>query len=124
MSEERFFGYTNSGGIIIAEREKAVIDSLLFPKYAGGINQLIRCVEGGIGEMNEKRLYLYAIRMGSNSVLRRLGFVLESAGLKKGILSKLSCRVGKGFQLLDPSLKKRNNYNTKWRLAINNDISG
>src|SRR3989338_10668414 len=32
--KKRFFGYTMAGNITIAEKEKAIIDCLLFPKYS------------------------------------------------------------------------------------------
>ena len=34
LSKKRFFGYTKIGQVAIAEKEKALIDSLLFPKYS------------------------------------------------------------------------------------------
>src|SRR3989338_7449585 len=80
ISAKRFFGYTKIGNIIIAEREKAIIDSLLFPKYAGGIKELIACLEKSINELNKEKLLDYAVRIKSKAVLRRLGFILELIG--------------------------------------------
>ncbi len=121
IAKKRFFGYAKIGNIIIAEREKAIIDSLLFPKYVGGIKELISCMEKSINELNKEKLLDYAMKMKSKAVLRRLGFILELIGFN-GILKKIRINIGKGYELLDPSLNKRSNLNKKWLLDINDDI--
>ena len=121
ISKKRFFGYTKIGSIMIAEKEKAIIDSLLFPKYAGGIKELIACVEKSINDLNKEKLLDYAIKIKSKAVLRRLGFILELIGYDN-ILRAIRKNIGKGYELLDPSLNKRNNLNKKWLLGINDDI--
>ena len=45
VSKNRFFGYTKIGDLVIAEKEKAIIDSLLFPKYSGGIKEIKRSLK-------------------------------------------------------------------------------
>ena len=117
ISQKRFFGYTKVGDITIAEKEKAVIDSLLFPKYCGGIKELINCIKSAINELDKNKLLNYAVKVNSKAVLRRLGFILELIGCKETIK-----KIGKGYELLDPSLKRRNNLNKRWLLDINDDI--
>ena len=122
ISKKRFFGYTKIGSIMIAEKEKAIIDSLLFPKYSGGIKELIACIEKSINDLNKEKLLDYALKMKSKAVLRRIGFILELIGCN-GILKRIKQKIGKGYELLDPSLNKRNNLNKKWLLDINDDIN-
>ncbi len=112
LKNERFFGYTKIDNIIIAEKEKALIDSLLLPKYSGGIKTIINCFKADI---NTKKLYEYAIKINSKSVLRRLGYILEKLNIKFNYKLKL----GKGYELLDPAKPKKNNYNKKWLLDVN-----
>lgn len=123
ISKRRFFGYTKVGDIIIAEREKAIIDSLLFPKYAGGIRELADCIKSAIKELDKDKLLDYAVKVESKAVLRRLGFILELIGCEKKILKKIAKRIGKGYELLNPSFKKKNSLNKKWLLDINDDIN-
>ena len=123
ISKKRFFGYTRIGGIIIAEKEKAIVDSLLFPKYAGGIKQLISSIETSLKELDIGRLADYAVKMESKAVLRRLGFILELIGFKGNALRKISKKIGKGYERLEPSLGRRNNLNKRWLLDINDDIN-
>ena len=123
ISKKRFFGYAKVGDIIIAEKEKTIIDSLLFPKYCGGIKELISCIKSAMDELDKNKLLDYAIKVDSKAALRRLGFILELTGCKDKILKKIARRIGKGYELLDPSLKRRNNLNKKWLLDVNDDIN-
>jgi len=105
-------------GITIAEKEKAIIDSLLFPKYSGGIKEIANSLEKSGKEIDIKKLINYAFKVESKAVLRRLGFILEKLNYKKG-LKKMRENIGRGYELLDPSLKRKNNLNKKWLLDVN-----
>lgn len=118
ISKKRFFGYKRIGELTIAEKEKAIIDSLLFPKYSGGLKEITNSLQTGWKEIDIKKLINYAFKVESKAVLRRLGFILEKSNYKKG-LKKIKKDIGKGYELLDPSLKRKNNLNKKWLLDIN-----
>ena len=118
LSKKRFFGYKSMEGITIAEKEKAIIDSLLFPKYSGGIKEIANSLEKSGKEIDIKKLINYAFKVESKAVLRRLGFILEKLNYKKG-LKKMRENIGRGYELLDPSLKRKNNLNKKWLLDVN-----
>jgi predicted transcriptional regulator of viral defense system len=117
LLKKRFFGYTSIGKMIIAEKEKAIIDSLLFPKYSGGIKEIKLSLDSAFKSLNKKKLIDYAMRTESKAVIRRLGFLLEERGFKS--LSKLKKNIGEGYELLDPTLLKTNNLNKIWLLDIN-----
>jgi predicted transcriptional regulator of viral defense system len=117
ISKKRFFGYVSIGNITIAEKEKAIIDSLLFPKYAGGIKEVRFALENAIKEINIDKIIEYAIKINNKAVIRRLGFLLESLNVKN--ISKLKKNIGKGYVLLDPTLLKKNNLNKNWLLDVN-----
>lgn len=118
LSKKRFFGYHGLGGIIIAEKEKAIVDSLLLPKYSGGMKEIIKCVRNSLSEIDIKKLLDYGEKMQSKSVFRRLGYILESLEEKKN-LEHINKKIGSGYELFDPNLKKRNNLNKKWLLDVN-----
>ena len=122
LSKKRFFGYIKIGELVIAEKEKSIIDSLLLPKYSGGVREVISCFRSAMPELDKDKLAEYALKMESKSVLRRLGFILELIGCEERILKKIAKGIGKGYELLDPSLKKKNSLNKRWMLDINDDI--
>jgi predicted transcriptional regulator of viral defense system len=119
LSRKRFFGYFSAGEAVVAEVEKAIVDCLLFPKYSGGAREIFSALKAGLKELNVKKLADYALRVESKAVVRRLGFLLEECGFKGKELELLSKHKGNGFELLDPSLKRKNNFEKKWLLDIN-----
>jgi len=123
LSKERFFGYTSVGKITISEKEKAIIDSLLFPRYSGGIKEIKYSLENAVKEIDLDKLVRYANKIKSKAVKRRLGYLLESLDIDKKIskkhIEKLQKNKGRGYELLDPTLEKKNKLNKKWLLDIN-----
>ena len=119
ISKKRFFGYIKIENIIIADKEKTIIDSLLFPKYSGGIKEIIKSINVGLKEIEIKKLLEYSLKVKSKVVIRRLGFILESLKYKEKSTEKIRKQIGKGYELLDPNLKRKNNLNKKWLLDIN-----
>lgn len=115
LSPKRFFGYTKVGDIILAEKEKAFVDSLLLPKCSGGIKEISRSLVENFEKIDENKLVKYALEINNKMVLRRLGFILEKKLSKKNkkILLK---KKGKGPGLLDPNIKKREKLNKRWLL--------
>lgn len=120
LAKKRFFGYTSINNIAIAEKEKALLDSLIFPKYAGGIKEIEKALTNSLPSLDIKKLITYALKMKSKVLLRRLGYLLEKNKIKKSVLESILKEKGKGYELLDPTLKKANNYNKTWLLDINN----
>lgn len=119
LSPKRFFGYTSLNGIVIAEKEKAIIDSLFFPKYAGGIAEIDACLRKALPQLDKEKLITYALQMKSKAVLRRMGYLLEKLGVKEQILKKIKRHIGHGYELLDPTLPRKNLNNLKWLLDVN-----
>jgi predicted transcriptional regulator of viral defense system len=117
LSKKRFFGYISVGKITLAEKEKAIIDSLLMPKYSGGIKEIKISLEKALEEIDIRKLIDYAVKIDSKAVLRRLGFLFDQ--LKVKYPKRIEKLIGKGYELLDPNLEKKNNLNKKSLLDIN-----
>ncbi len=82
LVDDKFFGFAMAEAdgckIYVAEPEKAVLDSLDKPTYCGGVSQVIYVVSNALSsDVDRDKLLLYADRMGSNSVLQRLGYIVE-----------------------------------------------
>ncbi len=82
LVDDKFFGFTKAEAdgckIYVAGPEKAVLDSLDKPNYCGGVSRVIYVVSNALSsDVDRDKLLLYADRMGSNSVLQRLGYVVE-----------------------------------------------
>jgi predicted transcriptional regulator of viral defense system len=96
--------------ITLADLEKAVIDTLAKPRYMPIADCFSALQEG----FDEKLLEEYAITSGSEPVIRRAGFLLETLG-KDTALSPSTATV----YTLNPAIKRKGSFNAKWKLYVN-----
>lgn len=75
IKKDLFFGYTNVKGIVIAEKEKAVIDCLYLPKKARGSSAIKDIIINNIGELDIRKLKKYASK--DKLIKKRLQEVLD-----------------------------------------------
>jgi predicted transcriptional regulator of viral defense system len=125
LSPSRLFGYIRTeGGAVIADKEKSVVDSLLLPRYAGGMLEFAKCLSNAWREVDQKKLIDYALRMSNGSLIRRLGYTLQELGLpvKKELMDSLRDKIGSGYSLFDPLGPKGGIYDRRWMLRINSQI--
>lgn len=120
ISSRKFFGYCveKSGDLsyLIAEPEKALIDSLDEPRYAGGMEEVIKCLYNSRTEIQIDKLIEYAIILGSKSLISRLGYILDKFGINMG---KLKPYVPRFYVRLNPQKKMANIWDKDWRVNVN-----
>ena len=100
----------------MAEKERAVIDGLLFSRYVP-LDEVVSAIRSGI---NLDKVIKYAKKTEKQTVMKRLGYLLSSEGMDIspedfGIIS--DTYVG-----LEASLPKRGRYDRKWRVIVNTVI--
>lgn len=114
---KRAFGYKKEdfmgGYIFIAEKEKAVIDSLYLPEYCP-IGETMQALGQG---MDTAKLVDYALRMDSIVLIKRLGFLLEKNNID--IYEKVRRRINSRYDLLNPMKRKAGEKNKKWKIVVN-----
>ncbi len=113
----RRFGYHKEKfmdkSIFIAEKEKAIIDSLYLPKYCP-LDETFMALKGNL---NVETLIAYALRMDSIVLLKRLGYLLELNG--KDIYTTIKSKLNNRYDYLDPDQPSKGKKSEKWRLVIN-----
>jgi predicted transcriptional regulator of viral defense system len=102
---------------LIAEKERAVIDGLLFPRYAP-LDETVECLRSGI---DVPLLVHYARRTGRKAVWKRLGHLLSQASLE--VSPRVFGKLSRTFVPLDPALPRRGRYDSTWRVLVNTEIS-
>lgn len=115
---KQFFGYRRDMlgelPIVVADKEKSIIDSLGKPQHAGGISEVSKALKNAIDQLDVETLIEYANRMDNNSLFARLGYLLEMLGQDaKGL------NVPNGPVLLDPSRPRTGHYNSHWHIYVN-----
>jgi len=95
LSKAKFFGFEETAvmgeKIQMAEPEKALLDSLDKPQYAGGIEEVCTIFDRAKGKIDPGKLVNYAFRFGTVSLLQRLGFLVDflKLNMPKEIRNKL-----------------------------------
>ena len=120
LEPSRFFGYVQTGlgshVFPIAEPEKALLDSLYLPRYAGGMEEVAKAVAEALAGVRVALLTEYAAKMGVRSVCSRLGFLLERGGIDADGLRTSSSNV---FVKLDPEAPRRGRFDARWKVIDN-----
>ncbi len=120
VSPKKFFGvemnWIENYRIPITSKEKTIVDCLDKPKYCGGIIEVAKALKSG--EFDEELLIDYALRIGNSGVIRRLGYLSELFDLDI-TLPQVKTR---NYLLLDPTMPKKGETNSKWKLIINVDV--
>ena len=113
----RIFGYRrhrkSDSYVLLADIEKAVVDSLYMPGHAP-VSLVYEILSEGF---ERERLEEYAIKMNSEAVIRRVGYLLELLG-EETALEPSSRTVYR----LNPSIHRKGKYIGKWRLYVNEVI--
>lgn len=117
LKTKHMFGYKKERyedfDIFMAEKEKAIIDSLLFKLP---IQDAYWAIE--TEEINIKRIVNLANKLKNSSLSKRLGYLLEK---KTGKTFNLK-PIDNNYIQLDYLSKKKGKKNTKWKLIINTEI--
>ena len=131
LAPHKFFGYQRESigdlPVLVAEVEKALVDSLDQLRYAGGLSEVAKALYAARERMDIERLVEYANRMRNRSLCSRLGYLLEQFGQPIEGLD-----VSQSPVLLDPSKsmprkgrrtstrgKAQRRYDSRWRVWIN-----
>lgn len=112
VKKDYIFGYDNENGTFIAENEKLLIDMLVYRNYSGNFNEIIKVVD--TLDFDIKKIIAYLKRINSNSLIKRLGYLLEHY---KKIDLHDNFKLDSNYVELD-KLSKGKTTNSKWRLKL------
>jgi len=116
LAPNRIFGYKKEraglGYMFIAEKEKAIVDSLYL--YEGPDFDDIR---NGLQDCDIKKLEEYALRMKSKALIQRLGYMLELE--KIPIPESFKKLAYNKTILLHPNMPKTGVKDKNWKIIVN-----
>jgi len=117
LSKRNFFGYrkeiAGNEELFIADNEKLLIDCLLFPRYSGNIDEVIKLIEST--EFDQEKIMDYLKIINNNSLNQKLGFLLEKY---KNINLKLNIKTKNYIRL---PIKSKLKIDKKWRIKFNDN---
>lgn len=116
----KFFGYKKERigdlDFLIADKEKAVIDSLDLPQNAGGMREVAKALYNARDSLDLSILFEYASIMKNRSLSSRLGYLLEMFGTDAKDLLELA---SKEYIKLDPKKSKTGVWDRRWHINVN-----
>ena len=123
-NEKHFFGskkiwIDSYHKVECSDLEKTFVDCLFKPEYAGGIVEIGKALHSSKDKIKFDKLLEYTQRFGSQAVIKRLGFLLETLEIKSGITSKLQKVKTPSYILLDTELPKSGKMTSRWSIQQN-----
>jgi predicted transcriptional regulator of viral defense system len=86
LPESRFFGFADADvlgvEVKMATRERALLDALDRPEYAGGISEVSRMVVRAASAISWRTLLDYLPRWDESAVVQRLGYLIDLHGIE------------------------------------------
>lgn len=109
--------------VICSDLEKTFVDGLYKPDYAGGITEIAKGLYKSKETIDFKKLYNYCKHFNAQSVIKRLGFLLELLEIYDPIIDRLQKLKSNSFILLEPSYKKNGKLISRWSIQQNVDTT-
>ena len=110
---------TPSQKVRVSDLERTIIDCLDRPDLCGGISEVAKGIWSKRNDINYHKLVDYALKYHKKSVIKRLGFILETFSLSKESLPRLQKEITKSYTLLDPSLPASGKFKSMWKVRAN-----
>lgn len=123
-NKKHFFGVTDIWAdsfnkVRCSDLEKTFVDCLYKPDYAGGITEIAKGLYKSKGKVDYEKLFNYCKQFGAQSVIKRLGFLLELLEIDNPIAERLHSVKTKSYILLEPSYEKKGKLISKWSIWQN-----
>ena len=122
LIQKRFFGFCKvkyeNKKIVVSDLERTVVDVVDRPEYAGGYEEILRCILG-VEKLDWQRLLTYVDKMEEKILINRLGYLFEL--LKKQVntpdsfLKNLQKRLSDNIYYFE---KRSGKFNKKWRIIV------
>ena len=103
----------------ITDRERTVLDTFAMPRHFGGISEGLAVLDRELATLDVDRLIDYAVQYGSRTLVKRLGWSLEQAGLDTSTLMPLLEVPSTSYSVLDPGRPRRGEHDRRWKLIVN-----
>lgn len=120
LARNRFFAYTAARqgdfAFPVAEPEKAIVDAIYLPQYAGGMGLVAEALVEAVEILDGERLAAYAATMGVRSLCSRLGYLLRGLGTQVRGLKGCASR---SYVKVDPSASRRGRFDAEWHVIDN-----
>ncbi len=107
--------------VLCSDLEKTIIDCLFKPEYAGGIVEIAKAIYESKDKLDFGKLLNYTIQFKSQSVIKRLGYLIELLDIRTDITNSLLTLRSNSYATLDTELPKEGKRLSRWKILKNID---
>jgi predicted transcriptional regulator of viral defense system len=127
LTQDKFWGFTQEWvsdwhRVNITDRERTILDLIARSDIFGGISMAIETVHANAASIDFSKLVDVAIRYDVGSVIKRLGWIMESIPVPNEILEPLLAYKVQNYYLLDPQGQDQGEIDSRWKL--HNNLTG
>jgi predicted transcriptional regulator of viral defense system len=126
VSKTRMYGIekiaTQDTEVSVSDRERTMVDLIYFPEPVGGLKKAFEILkeQSRTNKTDITKLIRYTVRFPNPSLRKRIGFVLEQAGVKDKELEPLLKSIKKSSLVtLYPPKSRAGRINKKWKVIEN-----
>lgn len=124
LRPSRFFGFERqwmgNQKIMVAEKEKAIVDCLDQPRYAGEIVEVAKGLWNGRADFDFPKMLAYALRMKNGAIIKRLGFLMDVLDIKQPRVRREALKhIAATVVPLDTGHGISGPVNDEWRVRVN-----
>ena len=126
ISPKRMYGFEKikikDTEVIVSDKERTLVDLIYFPDPVGGMKKAFEILKEQVKGKNidTGKLIRYALKFPDVATIKRIGFILENAGLNDKELLPLLNAVRKSSLInLFPSKSRKGKINKKWVVIEN-----
>jgi len=106
--------------VIVSDKERTLVDMIYFPDPVGGLKNAFDILKKQLGTIDVKKLVKYAAGFPNTSTRKRIGYVLESAGVSEKTLHPLRKSINRySLATLYYSENRKGSINKQWGLIVN-----
>jgi predicted transcriptional regulator of viral defense system len=103
----------------VTDKERTMLEGFASPRMFGGMGEVLGILEQHIGEFDIEKLLEYALRYGKSSVIKRVGWALEQAGMPAESVAPLAEVPVPGYCVLDPTRARIGPCDSRWMIQNN-----
>ena len=111
--------------IQISDPTMTLIDILEDPVLGGGMRHTAEMISNYFASehRNDHNLLQYLKESSNRTIFKRLGYIVETLDINSPeVIVACLKNISAGYSVLDPAVKNKGTYNSRWHLRVNTDI--
>ena len=114
-----------SGGIVVTDRERTVLDSIKDMDKIAGLEEIASNIDE-VGRLQEKKLLTYLERYNNKFLYQKTGYLLnmksDKHGLSEDFFAECRKKIGKSKRYITKDIN-RGEYDLTWQLVVPSNIN-